>query len=202
MNIVLASRNPKKVKELRAILAAAGLAGVAVLPVSDFPDARRVEETGPTFAENAALKARSVRDDTGLPALADDSGLVVDALGGAPGIHSARFAGPDATDAANNDLLLRKLAELPEEKRRARFVCTLAFAVPGRETRFFTGETPGVILDVSRGAGGFGYDPLFLSVDLHLTFAEATEAQKASVSHRGRALAQFADWFTQRGEDA
>lgn len=184
--VVLASRNEKKVKELASILAPWK---VEVVPVSAFPEANEVEETGTTFEANAILKAESVCADTGLPALADDSGLAVDALDGAPGVYSARFSGPDATDASNNALLLEKLSG--REDRSARFCCVIAFARPGEETLTFYGESEGDILTEARGDCGFGYDPLFLSRDLKKTFAEADGEEKHSVSHRGRALKSF-----------
>jgi XTP/dITP diphosphohydrolase len=190
--IVLASRNPKKAKELRTILEPMG---VAVVSLDAVPGAPEVEETGATFEANARLKAEAARDAAGLPALADDSGLEVEALGGAPGVRSARFAGEAADDAANNAELLRRLAELPEADRGARFVCVLAYAPPGEATRVFRGETRGRILSAPRGADGFGYDPLFLSEDLGITFAEAPAERKHAVSHRGRALESFLDWY-------
>jgi XTP/dITP diphosphohydrolase len=162
---------------------------VTVRSAAEIPGAPEVEETGATFAANAALKAEAVRDAAALPALADDSGLCVDALAGAPGVRSARFAGEAATDAQNNALLLERLQAVPEAERTARFVCVLALAVPGRETQFVEGTAEGRILRTPRGAGGFGYDPLFFSPELGQTFAEAPAEQKHRVSHRGRALA-------------
>ncbi len=191
--LLLASRNAKKCAELAEILAPVG---IELLSLKDFPAVGEVAETGATFAENAALKAETVRDATGLSVLADDSGLEVEALNWAPGVYSARFAGPEADDLANNALLLAKLDGLPREKRRARFVCTLALARPDAETLYFTGRTEGEILTAPRGANGFGYDPLFLSADLNLTFAEAPGAAKHAVSHRGRALAEFTAYLS------
>lgn len=193
--VVLASRNAKKLNELRSMLAPCGL---ALVPVSDFPNVPEVEETGNTFEENARLKAESVSQATGLPAIADDSGLVVDALDGAPGVYSARFAGPEATDEINNRLLLEKLADVSDEKRTAAFHCVIAFSEPGETTRTFTGQTYGLILHNSRGANGFGYDPLFLSDDLGVSFAEADAAEKNRVSHRGRALSAFVAFCRER----
>jgi XTP/dITP diphosphohydrolase len=184
--IVLASRNRKKLEELQALLA--GL-GVEVAAVSAFPGSPEVEETGKTFAENAALKSEAIARFTGLPALADDSGLLVEALNGAPGVYSARFAGENATDADNNRLLLEKLRG--QENRRAKFASLIAFSIPGKETVLFAGETSGVIIGAPRGENGFGYDPLFLSDDLGKTFAEAGAAEKNAISHRGRALQKF-----------
>lgn len=201
-DLVLASRNAKKVAELADILD--GL-GVRVVPVSEFPDAPDPEETEDTFAGNAALKAEAVRDAVGLPAIADDSGLVVDALDGMPGVHSARFAAlyadeteraelPDGSaDERNNALLLRRMEGVPDERRAARYVCVIALAAPDRETVFFEGSCEGRLLRAPRGTGGFGYDPLVESVDLERSFAEAAPEEKARVSHRGAALRAFAD---------
>lgn len=186
MRILLASRNPGKVREVQALLPST----VEVVPVSAYPDVPEVEETGDTFEANAALKAESVSRHTGLPALADDSGLVVDALDGEPGVRSARFAGGTATDAQNNALLLERMEGRTD--RAARFVCVLAWARPGVPTRYFRGETEGVLLTEPRGENGFGYDPLFFSPDLGKSFAEASGEEKGAISHRGRALRLFA----------
>ncbi len=193
--IVLASRNPGKATELRTLLEPIG---VEVVSLDAVPDAPEVEETGATFEANARLKAEAARDASGLPALADDSGLEVEALDGAPGVRSARFSGAEANAAANNAELLRRLADVPESGRGARFVCVLAFAPPGEPVRVFRGETRGRILSAPRGSGGFGYDPLFLSDDLDITFAEAPVERKHAVSHRGRALESFLAWFRAR----
>lgn len=185
--LVLATRNEHKVDELRPLLE-----GVAeVLSLQDFPGMPEVLETGTTFEENAAKKAEAVARYTGNAALADDSGLEVVALGGAPGVHSARFAGVGATDAANRALLLRTLAGVPAERRDARFVCVAALAVPGRPLWTARGVHEGRILDAPRGRGGFGYDPLFYSEELGATFAEVPAELKNQVSHRARALAQL-----------
>lgn len=195
--MVLASHNAKKAYELRRILAPLGL---ELLSLADFPDAPVPEETGQTFEENAVIKAKSAVDATGLPALADDSGLEVDALGGQPGVRSARYAGEDANDTANNRLLLERLAGLPPGRRGAGFVSVVALAFPGGGVKTFRGETRGVILEQARGYGGFGYDPLFLSDDLGVTFAEADSDEKNRVSHRGRALAALVRWMADGGE--
>ncbi len=180
MKIVVATGNAHKLKEIREILTEHEI--LSAHEAGFFGD---VEETGETFLANALLKAHAVCNLTGLPALADDSGLCVDALGGAPGVYSARFSG--GGDAANRALLLRKLGNT--ENRRAHFTCAMALVFP--DGRMFTaeGRTEGTILFEERGSGGFGYDSLFLSDELGVTFAEATEAQKNAVSHRGRALA-------------
>jgi XTP/dITP diphosphohydrolase len=187
--ILLASRNPGKAAEFRAMFAPFG---VAILSLADFPGAPSPEETGASFEENAVIKAEAARRFGSILSLADDSGLAVEALNGAPGARSARFAGAGADDAANNRLLLEKLAGLPPERRRASFVCVLALASPAGWLRIFRGETHGRILAWPRGTGGFGYDPLFLSDDLGLTFAEAGSGAKGRVSHRGRAFAALA----------
>lgn len=185
---VLASHNVKKSAELRAILAPLGF---SLVSLADFPGAPEPEETGGTFEENAVIKATAAAGFTGLPAIADDSGLAVDALNGEPGVRSARFAGEHANDAENNGLLLEKMAGLPPEERTARFVSAVALHFPGGETRTYRGETCGRILAEERGEGGFGYDPLFLSDDLGVTFAEAGAEEKNRVSHRGRAIAKL-----------
>lgn len=203
--LVLATRNAHKVVELREILAEAlGRARLELVGLDDFPGLEDVVESGVTFADNALLKARYAARETGLPALADDSGLAVDVLGGAPGVFSARWAGPLAQatgtdkDAANNTLLLAQLADVPDEHRGAGFVCAAALVLPG-ETAGTTGEEVvregrcrGVLAREPRGANGFGYDPLLVRPDGR-TLAEHTSAEKHEVSHRGeafRALAQ------------
>lgn len=195
MRILLASRNPGKVREVQALLPPT----VEVVPVSAYPGIPEVEETGDTFEANAALKAETVSRLTGLPTLADDSGLVVDALGGEPGVRSARLAGDTATDAQNNTLLLQRMAGRTD--RAARFVCVLAWARPGMPTVCFRGETEGVLLTAPRGENGFGYDPLFFSPDLGKSFAEASGEEKGAISHRGRALRMFAEAFADRCSD-
>jgi len=183
---VLATGNAGKVREFAAVLAEFGLE-VAPQSVFNVPEA---EETGLTFVENALLKARNAAAHTGLPALADDSGLVVDALGGAPGIHSARYAGPRNSDRANIDKLLVELREVPLERRTARFVCALAWLRhPADPTPLICqGSWEGVILTEPRGANGFGYDPVFFVPGEQRTAAEMDSADKNRLSHRGQAL--------------
>ncbi len=190
--IVLASRNKHKILELSDILAPLK---IKVRSVLDFPQVADVEENGFTFFENAALKAESVAKELGCAVLADDSGLMVDFLGGEPGVFSARYSGVNATDESNNKLLLEKLAGVPIEKRGAKFVCVLAFSFGGNESVFFEGNTTGRIIEELAGNKGFGYDPLFLSDDLGVTFAQASDVQKNQVSHRGRAVAKFIAWL-------
>lgn len=191
MKLLVATRNAKKLAELRALLEPVGVESLALDEVPAFPEAL---ESGATFAENARIKAETAARHAGLWALADDSGLEVEALDGAPGVRSARFAGSHGDDGANNRLLLERLAGVPSERRGARFVCALALARPdGTTVLELEAQTRGQILDAPRGAGGFGYDPLFLCTEPGFAatgraFAELTGAEKAEVGHRGRAL--------------
>ncbi len=190
--IVLATRNAHKVEEFARILAAAGLV-VELVAVSQFPDIPDVEETGATFAENASLKATTIANATGLPAVADDSGLSVDALNGMPGVLSARWSGRHGDDAANLQLVLGQLRDVPAERRGARFVCAAAFALPadaaGEQTsRVVEGEVFGSLTFEPRGSNGFGYDPIFVPTGAAQTTAELSPAQKDAISHRGQAL--------------
>lgn len=188
MKIVLASNNAKKRKELDTILSSLG---IELVP-ADSTTFIDVIEDGATFADNARKKADAFAKGNNLPALADDSGLCVGALGGAPGVFSSRYAGEKASDADNNAKLLEELQGV--ENRSAHFVCALHLAFPdGRPPITAEGRTDGVILGASDGDSGFGYDPLFFSTDLGKSFASASPEEKASVSHRGRALRQFAD---------
>lgn len=183
--VVFASRNRGKAKELAALVADAG---IELLSLADLPGAPEVVEDGATFEENAARKARAIAAWSGLPAVADDSGLEVDAIGGAPGVRSARFAGDGATDAENNAKLLRMMANVPPERRTARFVSVIAVATPDGKVSTVRGTCEGIIGREPRGAGGFGYDPLFIVPECGLTFAEMDLATKNRISHRGRAF--------------
>ncbi len=183
--LVLATRNPKKLVELDDILAAAGL-DVALEPLPD--SAPDVVEDGLTFAENALKKARSAAEATGLPAVADDSGLCVDALNGMPGILSARWAGSGKDDAANLALVLDQVADVPERHLGAHFACAMAVALPGGEDRVVEGRMDGTLVREPRGDGGFGYDPVFVPEGHDRTTAELPAAEKHAISHRGRAL--------------
>ena len=185
MKLVLATRNPHKVLEIRELLS--GL-DVEVLSCGDFPDVPEVVEDGETLAENASKKARVVADATGLPALADDTGLEVEALGGEPGVFSARYAGPDATYDDNNRRLLSELDGIPHRDRRACFRCVVALAVPGGDVQLVEGRTCGTIIAEPRGAAGFGYDPVFLADGSERTYAEMATGEKHAVSHRGKAM--------------
>lgn len=185
MKLVLATRNRHKVDEIGEILRGLDVELCSFLDYSDVPD---VVEDGETFEENAIKKARAVAAATGLPALADDTGLEVDALGGAPGIYSARYAGEPPDYDRNNEKLLRDLDGVPERDRRARFRCVVALAAPGGSVSTVEGRTEGTILTERRGDGGFGYDPLFLPDGFDRTYAEMTGAEKNASSHRGKAV--------------
>lgn len=191
MKIVFATRNAGKVAELTELLAEAGppLSSWEVLTLDAFPDAPAVEESGETFAENSLLKARAIATHCGLPALADDSGLCVDALGGRPGVHSARYGGDDATNAQRIEKLLAELGDLADAERGAAFRCVLSFVREAQGEPIVTeGSCRGRILRAPTGEGGFGYDPIFYSDALKKSFALASRAEKASVSHRGVAM--------------
>jgi XTP/dITP diphosphohydrolase len=186
ISLVLATRNRHKVEELSAMLSELP---VRILSFHDFPDMPDVVEDGATLTENAIKKAREVASFTGLPALADDTGLEVDALDGAPGVRSARFAGEPPNWEANNRKLLSDLNGIEGSARAAAFRCVVALAVPGdEEVRTVEGVTHGVILEAARGRGGFGYDPLFLPDGHGLTYAEMRSDEKNAVSHRGKSI--------------
>jgi XTP/dITP diphosphohydrolase len=189
MRVVLASNNPGKIQELRALLAPLAF---EVLPQSQFTSVA-VEESGLTFVENALLKARHAAQAAGLPAIADDSGLEVDALNGAPGIHSARYAGAHASDTANLDKLVAALRGLPKSQRSARYRCALVYMRHHLDPAPLICQTSwdGCIIDVPRGSGGFGYDPVFELRDRALTAAELPSQEKNCLSHRGRALQEL-----------
>lgn len=182
--IVLASGNKGKIAEFQRLLDGMD---IIVRPMNDFPQIGEIIEDGETFAENALIKARTVAQATGRAALADDSGLMVDFLDGAPGIYSARFAGEQGNDAANNAKLLDLLKDVPEEKRTGQFFCAIALVLPDGREYTVEGICPGRILTELRGAGGFGYDPLFYVEEYQKTFAELSMEEKNSISHRGRA---------------
>ncbi|MEO5363603.1 MAG: RdgB/HAM1 family non-canonical purine NTP pyrophosphatase [Magnetococcus sp. DMHC-8] len=174
---------------MRRILAGTG---ILLQNLTDFPACPEVVEDGVTFQENADKKALQVARFTGLPALADDSGLVVDCLGGAPGVWSARYAGPDADDAANLHKLVLAVRDHPPAERSARFECVLSLAQSDGRLRRFHGSVTGHLIDVPRGVNGFGYDPVFVPDGFDRTFAELSGEQKDAISHRGRALAALA----------
>lgn len=182
--MVLASGNKGKIAEFQRLLE--DLA-VQVHSMKEYPQIGEIVEDGSTFVENALIKARTVCKATGLAALADDSGLMVDALDGAPGIYSARYAGEDHNDAANNAKLLRDMEQVAEEDRTARFFCAIALVLPDGREYTVEGTCPGVILRELQGDGGFGYDPLFYIADLDKTFAQLSMEEKNRISHRGNA---------------
>lgn len=182
MKIAIATNNRNKLKEIRAVL---GGFFDEMLSLGDLGIDVEIEETGATLTENALIKARTIRDMTGLASLADDSGLMCDALGGAPGVYSARYAGEEHDDAKNNALLLKNIAG---KDRTAHFCSVIALCLPDGREYTAEGRVDGVITEEARGNGGFGYDPLFFSPELGKTFAEASAEEKNSVSHRGRAL--------------
>ena len=185
--VVLATRNQHKVAELRRILDGAGL-DIELVGTEEFPDLPDVAETGTTFAANALLKARAVAQRTGLIAIADDSGLSIDALNGMPGILSARWAGKHGDDRANLDLVLAQLADVPTNRRTAAFHCAAAVATPQRDERVVEGALEGAIIDQPRGENGFGYDPIFTPRGYVLTTAELAPEEKDAISHRGQAF--------------
>ncbi len=189
--LVLATRNPHKVTELQAILAAEGL-DLELVGADAYPEIPDVKETGVTFAENALLKARTLARATALPAVADDSGLCVDVLGGAPGIFSARWAGRHGDDKANLDLLLAQISDITDEHRGAYFACAAALALPDGTERVTEGRLTGTLRHTPAGTGGFGYDPVLQPDGETRTCAELTPEEKNAVSHRGRAFRALA----------
>lgn len=193
MKIVLASRNQKKIKELRTLLSKEGF-DIDILSLDDIGYYGDIEENGSSFEENAVIKA-SVPASLGYIGIADDSGLCVDALDGAPGIYSARFAGEPCNDSENNRKLLAMLGDLPAEKRGACFVCTIAAVAPNGSRITVRGECRGRILTELHGKAGFGYDPLFFYDSLGKTFAELSQEEKNRVSHRAVAIKKFSTEF-------
>ncbi|MEU9113459.1 RdgB/HAM1 family non-canonical purine NTP pyrophosphatase [Streptomyces sp. NPDC048483] len=185
--LILATRNAGKITELRAILDAAEL-GVELVGADAYPDVPDVKETGVTFAENALLKAHALAQATGHPAVADDSGLCVDVLGGAPGIFSARWSGTHGDDQANLSLLLAQLADISDDHRAAHFACAAALALPDGTERVVEGRLKGTLRHTPSGTGGFGYDPVLQPLGESRTCAELTPAEKNAISHRGQAF--------------
>jgi XTP/dITP diphosphohydrolase len=190
--LLVATGNKGKLSELELLLRGTVTRLVSLL---DLPPLPIVVEDGKTFAENAVKKARSAVVATGKAAIADDSGLVVDELGGQPGVYSARFAGEGASDADNNAKLLREMAGVPEECRAAVFRCVIALCMPDGECRTFEGELKGILLGAPRGNGGFGYDPLFLVPEYGQTLAELSPEVKNAISHRGKAFVKLKDYL-------
>jgi XTP/dITP diphosphohydrolase len=185
VKVLLATRNAGKLAELRRMLADGP---VQVLGLADVPDFPEAPETGATFAENALAKARDAAAATGLPSVADDSGIAVDALNGMPGVLSARWCGRHGDDLANLELLLGQLADVPDERRGGAFVCAAALVVPGGRETVVHGEWRGRIVRAPRGSNGFGYDPIFVPEAEERTSAELSPEEKDAVSHRGRAM--------------
>ena len=206
-HILIASSNPGK---LRDFAGAAAPLGIEIASIPNFASLPAVVEDGMTFEENARKKAESYsRAVPGEIILADDSGLEVDVLKGAPGVHSARYAAEaphlinnNTDDEANNARLLRELKDVPDDKRSARFVCVIAAARDGQTLEVFRGEAEGVILHRARGTNGFGYDPLFYFPQIQKAFAELTAEEKAQYSHRGAAFRQFLAWYQAKGTAA
>ncbi|GAA3580484.1 RdgB/HAM1 family non-canonical purine NTP pyrophosphatase [Nonomuraea rosea] len=187
MKIVLATRNPGKIAELRRILA-----GFDIVGLEEFPAIGEIAETGVTFEENALLKAHAVAQGAGLPAVADDSGLCVDVLGGMPGVFSARWSGRHGADQANLDLLLAQVSDVPAGLLTAHFTCVAALALPSGESRVVEGLLPGRLVTTPRGTNGFGYDPILVPDGEERTTAEMAPEEKDAISHRGRAFRALA----------
>jgi XTP/dITP diphosphohydrolase len=195
MELVIATTNKGKLREIRELLK--GL-DIKIKSLADYPGCPEVVEDGATFRENALKKARAVAEYTGKLTLADDSGLMVDALGGAPGVYSARYSGKDADDLKNNRKLLRQMKDMPDEKRGAQFVCVLALSGPcpnGHHEKTLKGVVRGRVAHEMRGPRGFGYDPLFYYTRSGLTFAEMGPDEKNKVSHRARALKKLKQYL-------
>ena len=188
MKLLLATRNAKKLVELQRILA-----GVSLVGLDDVPAYAEVPETGLTFADNALIKAREGAAGTGLPTVADDSGLAVEALNGMPGVFSARWAGRHGDDAANLELVLAQVSDVPDRLRGAAFVCAAALALPDGREWTVHGEMRGRLVRAPRGTGGFGYDPIFVAEGETRTNAELSPAEKDAISHRGKAFRALAE---------
>jgi len=189
--LILATRNAKKLAELRRILEASGV-DVNVTDLSEYPDMPEVAETGATFTENALLKARAVVKHTGRAAVAEDSGLCIDALNGMPGVLSARWAGRHGDDEANLRLVLGQLADVPANRRAGHFTCMAALVLPSGQEQVTEGTVSGRVTGAPRGTNGFGYDPIFVPAGSELTTAEMSPEAKDAISHRGRALRAMA----------
>ena len=188
--IVIATQNKGKAKDFETLLAPLGY---EVLTLKDVAEDLDIEETGTTFEANAILKAEGVAQILGIPVIADDSGLEIDALDGEPGVYSARYAGGEKSDDANIDKVLEKLAQVPDTERTARFRCVLAVAAPGEKTVTFSGSCEGEILRLRRGDNGFGYDPIFYVPSQERAMAELEPQEKAAISHRGQALRKLSE---------
>ncbi len=196
MELIIATRNKGKIREIEEALS---MPGLRLLNFEDFDEFPEPEETGATLEENALIKARAVAERFGSPALADDSGLLVDRLGGRPGVSSSRYAGPEGDPERNMDRLLSELEGVPAAARTARFACVIALVIPGGEERLAHGECEGVILEERRGSGGFGYDPVFLPAGFERSMAELTLEEKNAISHRGKALRAMRQFLEHEG---
>ena len=193
-SIIIATKNAGKAKDFERILKAYG---VEVKTLLDFPSIEDVEETGKTFEENAIIKAEAISKKLNRMVIADDSGVMVDALDGKPGVYSARYAGEDKDDEANNDKVLKELADIPEKNRTARFYCAIAIAIPEKSTITVNGTCEGSILFERRGTNGFGYDPIFFVTSLEKSMAELTPEEKNQISHRANAMKKLESQLTE-----
>jgi XTP/dITP diphosphohydrolase len=200
IRVLLATRNAKKLEELRRILSAENVSGLEVIGLADVEEFEEAPETGATFEANALAKARDAVAATGLPSVADDSGLSVDALNGMPGVLSARWAGRHGDDQANLDLVLGQLSDTPDERRGGAFVCAAALVVPGGGQTVVRGEWRGTLTRKASGANGFGYDPIFVPEGETRTSAELAPAEKDAASHRGRALRALVPSLAELGD--
>ena len=190
--LLIATKNEGKVQEFKRRFESADLKVISLLDLDEAPE---VAETGSTFAENAVLKAEAIMRLTNQPVIADDSGLVIDALDGEPGVYSARYAGPDKDDEANIDKVLTEMKEIPEEERAASFQCLLAVAIPDQKTELFSGSCDGRIAFERSGSYGFGYDPIFYLPSYGKTMAELSPEEKNAISHRGQAIDRLEEEF-------
>jgi len=198
MDIVLATRNKKKAEEMKKILEDVMGESFSLFTLDDFPACPDIEEDGKTFEENATKKALSISNYTGMFVIADDSGLEVEALNGAPGVLSARYAGEPTDDKKNIEKLLKEMEKVSDKRRAARFVCCIAFATPNGDIKTFHGYIEGMIGIEPRGRGGFGYDPVFYPNGYDMTFAEMSEEEKNAISHRGQALRALQKYLLNR----
>lgn len=198
MKVILATNNSHKIAEFKRYFDDAGMTNIELIPIAETGFNGEIDENADTFEGNAYIKAHTLCEYSGITAIADDSGLCVDALGGAPGVYSSRYSGVHADDNANNAKLLRELADIPDEKRTARFVCAICVCRPDGGTLYVRGEAEGLILHAPQGSGRFGYDPLFYYPPLKKAFAELDGREKNEVSHRGnaiKALLEHRDFF-------
>ena len=191
--ILIATKNNGKVVEFQELFKKYNIQTISLLDLPD--DIEDVEETGETFEENARLKAEQISSILNAPVLADDSGLIIDALDGCPGVFSARYAGLEKNDQDNNNKVLNELKGIPVENRAARFICVLAVARPGKETFFVTGKCEGFIALSESGSNGFGYDPIFIPEGYEETMAEISAEEKNEISHRGQAIKELDEWL-------